>query len=234
MTSSTDSSRIVPIMMAGGAGTRWWPLSRGTMPKQFIGLLLNQLSTFQATLRRVAGPQFDRQIVVVGDDFRFIAAGQMASLGLLGDLVLEPQRRDSAAAAAVGALLAANRGEHAVCLIVAADHVVNDVDAFVADCEIASAAARAHGLIMTLGIYPTGATGYGYIGPGPKVSNSTALRVARFVENRTWRRPGPMSSEDFSGTAEIFCSPGQRVTSILCGSSRMRFHGPRRFRSTTL
>ena len=183
MTSSTNSGRIVPIVMAGGAGTRLWPLSRETMPKQFIALLADEISTFQATLRRVSGPQFDRPIVVTGSDFRFIAAEQMIEAGIEGEIVLEPERRDSAAAVAVGALLAADRGEDAVCMILAADHVVNDVDAFVADCMAAAGAARRHGLIMTLGIRPTyPATGYGYIEPGAQVPGSEALRVARFVE----------------------------------------------------
>jgi mannose-1-phosphate guanylyltransferase/mannose-6-phosphate isomerase len=102
---------IVPVIMAGGAGTRLWPVSREKMPKQFVDLLGDGLSTFQTTMRRVSGPDFARPIVITGNDFRFVVAEQMQALGMEGDIVLEPERRDSAAAVAVGALMAQRRAK---------------------------------------------------------------------------------------------------------------------------
>jgi mannose-1-phosphate guanylyltransferase/mannose-6-phosphate isomerase len=181
-TSIMASANIVPLIMAGGSGTRLWPLSRDTMPKQFIGLLDEGLSTFQATLLRVKAASFDKPIVVTNHEFRFVVAEQMQTVGVEGDIVLEPERRDSAAAIAVGALLANARAGDAICVALAADHIVADVDGFRADCAKAATLA-ASGLIMTFGIVPTKpATGYGYLEPGSALDLPGASRLTRFVE----------------------------------------------------
>lgn len=173
---------ITPLLMAGGAGTRLWPVSRDSMPKQFIQLLDDGLSTFQATLLRVKGAPFGRPIVVTNQEFRFVVAEQMQALDIAGDIVLEPERRDSAAAVAVGALLAQRQVPDAVVVALAADHVVKDVEAFRADCAAAGALA-ATGLIMTLGIVPTEpSSAYGYVEPGEPLSGKGASRLSRFVE----------------------------------------------------
>ncbi len=175
-------SKIIPLVMAGGAGTRLWPLSRDTLPKQFIPLLGGGLSTFQATLQRVDDPRFEAPIVITNNDFRFIAAEQMLAIGVKGEIVLEPERRDSAAAIAIGTLLALKHDPDAVCAAFAADHVVLDTDAFRSDCAMAAALA-ASGLIMTIGIRPTHpATGYGYLARGEALSQERASRLLRFVE----------------------------------------------------
>ncbi|KHJ54118.1 mannose-1-phosphate guanyltransferase [Aureimonas altamirensis] len=182
MAINEPANKIVPIIMVGGAGTRLWPVSRETMPKQFIAIMEDGYSTFQATLRRVAGPEFESPIVVTSNDFRFVVAEQMNVLGIEGEIVLEPERRDSAAAVAVGAVLASDRDENALCMVLAGDHVVDDTEAFVADCQLAAAQA-AHGNIMTLGIVPTfPSPGYGYIGVGGPLDENGAFAVERFVE----------------------------------------------------
>lgn len=176
------SSKITPLIMAGGAGTRLWPVSRDSMPKQFIRLLDDGLSTFQATLLRVKDAPFGRPIVVTNHEFRFVAAEQMQALGIDGDIVIEPERRDSAAAVAVGALLAQAQDPDAVAVALAADHVIQDTERFRADCA-AAAAVAATGLIMTLGIAPTApSSAYGYIEPGEPLGTSNAFRLQRFVE----------------------------------------------------
>ncbi|MFG1432368.1 mannose-1-phosphate guanylyltransferase/mannose-6-phosphate isomerase [Xanthobacter sp. V2C-4] len=173
---------IVPIVLAGGAGTRLWPLSRETMPKQFIALLDGGFSTFQATLLRVKDPRFAPPVVITNYEFRFVAAEQMQQVGVSGQIVLEPERRDSAAAVAVGALLAAERGPNAIGLALAADHVVRDVETFQDDC-VCAAAGAAEGLIMTFGIVPSHpATGYGYIEKGEAAGVPQCFRLSRFVE----------------------------------------------------
>ncbi|UZF94821.1 mannose-1-phosphate guanylyltransferase/mannose-6-phosphate isomerase [Bosea sp. NBC_00550] len=176
------SSQICPIIIAGGSGTRLWPLSRDTMPKQFISLLDDGLSTFQATLLRVRFEGFSAPIVVTNHEFRFVAAEQMQAVGVQGEIVLEPERRDSAAAVAVGALLAQRRDPDALALVLAADHVVVDAEGFRADCAVAGQLS-ATGLIMTLGIVPTSpSTAYGYIEPADPLPASNAWRLKRFVE----------------------------------------------------
>lgn len=175
-------AQIIPLVMAGGSGTRLWPLSRDSLPKQFIPLLEGGLSTFQATLQRCADPAFGAPIIVTNHDFRFIAAEQMLAIGVAGEIVLEPERRDSAAAIAVGAVLAGKRNADSVCVALASDHVVADAEAFREDCRRAAGLA-ATGLIMTLGIRPTHpSTAYGYLAPGEKLAEPGASRLARFVE----------------------------------------------------
>src|SRR2546423_367726 len=89
------SSLLIPVLMCGGAGTRLWPVSRESMPKQFVPLIGNG-STFQQTLQRVSDPAiFGRPIVITYTDFRFIVAEQLRELGIEADIVLEPARRDS-------------------------------------------------------------------------------------------------------------------------------------------
>lgn len=176
---------IVPIIMAGGSGTRLWPLSRDTMPKQFIPLLDFDRSPFQDALLRLSGPAFERPIVVTHHDFRFIVAEQMAAVGVEADIVLEPTRRDSAAAVAAGALLAAERAPHAICIACASDHLINDPASFRDDC-IQAAAIAGEGLIVTLGITATQpSAAYGYIEPGDALGATGGYRLTRFVEKPT-------------------------------------------------
>ncbi len=146
--------KIIPVIMCGGAGTRMWPSSRETMPKQFIPLL-GKLSTFQDTLLRLDPEIFDEPAIVTNHDYRFLVQEQMAEIGVKGDIVLEPERRDSAAAVAVACELASARAADAVVAVFAADHDVRKVDVFKDLCRKAADAA-AQGFIVTLGIKPTG------------------------------------------------------------------------------
>jgi mannose-1-phosphate guanylyltransferase/mannose-6-phosphate isomerase len=177
-----SGSPLIPVIMCGGAGTRLWPVSRESMPKQFVALVGEQ-STFQQVLGLIrSDPIFGRPIVVTNSDFRFIVAEQMRECGVEGDIVLEPIRRDSAMAVAVAALLAAKRDPAATVLILAADHVVRDRTAFVTACRQAIEAAT-DGRIVTFGISPTfPATNYGYIQPGIALNGGAALAVQSFVE----------------------------------------------------
>jgi len=177
-----NSISVIPVVMCGGAGTRLWPVSRESMPKQFVPLI-GERSTFQQTLQRVADPaMFGRPIVITNADFRFIVAEQLRALGMAADIVLEPARRDSGPAVAVAAALAAQRDPAATVLVLAADHVVRRPEEFRAACRAAAVAAAA-GRIVTFGICPSApATSYGYIRPGAKLNGSAVLGVEAFVE----------------------------------------------------
>ena len=173
---------IIPVIMCGGAGTRLWPISRESMPKQFVPLV-GDLSTFQQVIDRVRDTEiFDRPIIVTSSDFRFIVAEQLRETGVQADIVLEPVRRDSAMAVAVAAELARRRDAQASVLVLAADHVVRNLTAFRTACKEAAEAA-AEGFIVTFGINPTfPATSYGYVRPGTKVNGGAALAIEAFVE----------------------------------------------------
>src|ERR1700710_1882514 len=126
--------RIVPLIMCGGAGTRLWPASRESRPKQFLSLF-GARSTFQDTLLRVSDASlFERPIVITNMAYRFMVFEQIAEIGLEADILLEPMRRDSGPAIAAGAVFAQTRDDEAIVLALAAAHVVRDTSAFVAAC----------------------------------------------------------------------------------------------------
>jgi len=178
---TADDERIIPVIMCGGSGTRLWPLSRESLPKQFIELVGDR-STFQETVVRVREPSlFATPLVIANDQQRFTVAEQLQRIGCQAQIALEPMARDSAPAVAVATLLALERDASAVVLILAADHVIRGVDAFVDSIRRAVPHARS-GFIMTLGIPPTRpATEYGYIKPG-KGLGADAFAVDAFVE----------------------------------------------------
>lgn len=177
------SDLIRPVILSGGAGTRLWPASRDSLPKQFLKLL-GPRSTLQETLLRVGDKSlFGKPVIVANRDYRFLVREQLQEIGLDADILLEPMRRDSGPAIAAAAEWIAKENANALVLILAADHVVTKPDAFVAVCSDARAAAKA-GYIVTFGIRPDHpATGYGYIRAGNELGDGKpARKVEAFVE----------------------------------------------------
>jgi mannose-1-phosphate guanylyltransferase/mannose-6-phosphate isomerase len=174
--------RIIPLVLAGGAGTRLWPVSRDAMPKQFLPLV-GEKSTYQQALMRVSSPElFGPPIVMTSDAFRFFARRQAEEIGIDATVVLEPVRRDSGPAIAAGAAFARSRDPDAIVLAIAADHVILDTDLFHAACR-AGRDAAAQGHIVTFGIHPTAPkTSYGYVRRGDALGIDGVSRVAAFVE----------------------------------------------------
>jgi mannose-1-phosphate guanylyltransferase/mannose-6-phosphate isomerase len=175
------ASPIIPILLAGGAGTRLWPVSRDALPKQFLPLV-GEHSTYQETLLRVQDPMFATPIVITGPNFHFFARRQAEDVGVEATVVIEPLRRDSAAAIAAATAVARQRDPKAVVLALAADHIILDVPEFRATCLAGRDAAEA-GSIVTFGIKPSEPkTSYGYILPGKAIGNNGVRTVERFVE----------------------------------------------------
>src|SRR5262245_17520769 len=152
------------------------------MPKQFVPLV-GESTTFQQVMARVSDSSlFARPVVVTNTDFRFVVAEQLRDCGINADIVLEPMRRDSAAAVAVSAALALQREAEALVLVLAADHVIAKLDAFQEACRRAADIA-AQGRIVTFGIHPSHpATNYGYIRPGKQLNGAFVHEVEAFVE----------------------------------------------------
>jgi mannose-1-phosphate guanylyltransferase / mannose-6-phosphate isomerase len=175
-------STIIPVIMCGGAGTRLWPVSRESMPKQFVPLI-GQGSTFQQVVARISDPElFARPIVITNAEFRFVVAEQLRECGISADIVLEPSRRDSGPAVAVATVLASERDPEALVLVLAADHVIRKLADFRDACQCAAQTA-ALGRIVTFGIHPTyAATNYGYIRVGAPLNGAFVHEVEAFVE----------------------------------------------------
>src|SRR5262252_4272153 len=152
---------VTPVILCGGAGTRLWPVSREKMPKHFVPMI-GKLTTFQQVLDRVnRSDLFEPPIIITNSDFRFVVAEQTRARGAKATIILEPQRRDSAAAIAAVSEFAIKRDPNAILLVVAADHLIPDAEAFAEACRAALPAAAA-GTIVTFGVEPTyAATSYG-------------------------------------------------------------------------
>ncbi|MBY0532860.1 MAG: mannose-1-phosphate guanylyltransferase/mannose-6-phosphate isomerase [Xanthobacteraceae bacterium] len=174
---------IRPVILSGGAGTRLWPASRESLPKQFLKLL-GERSTLQETLLRVSDRKvFGNPVIVANHAYRFLVREQLEEIGVDADIILEPARRDSGPAIAAAVQWTAKAKPDALVLVLAADHVVAKPKQFVAVCRKARAAAK-NGNIVTFGIKPDhAATGYGYIRPGKAITGAAPARaVEAFVE----------------------------------------------------
>ncbi|MBL4810920.1 MAG: mannose-1-phosphate guanylyltransferase/mannose-6-phosphate isomerase [Rhodobacteraceae bacterium] len=175
---------ITPVILCGGSGTRLWPLSRKSYPKQFVPLLGDE-TLFQASVRRLSGPGYGAPLILTNSDFRFIVTEQLTSAGVDPAAVLiEPEGRNTAPAILAAALWLAKSDPDAMLLVAPSDHVVPDAAAFRAAVEAGAEAARA-GQIVTFGIKPTHAeTGYGYLelAEDPGDFSARPLRLSRFVE----------------------------------------------------
>ncbi len=173
---------ITPILLCGGSGTRLWPLSRKSYPKQFAEIL-GEESLFQASARRFTGAGFGDPVVITGEPFRFIVGEQLAEVGVApAAVVIEPEGRNTAPAAAAAARIAHRADPEAVILLVPSDHAVADPEAFRAAVARGLPAAEA-GRIVTFGIAPTRPeTGYGWLEIGAEETHPGVAALARFVE----------------------------------------------------
>jgi mannose-1-phosphate guanylyltransferase/mannose-6-phosphate isomerase len=179
----SNEYRLYPVILSGGSGTRLWPLSRSAMPKQLLALN-GPRTMIQDTVLRARLPGAAPPILICNDAHRFLVAGQMQEIGVKpGAIVLEPQGRNTAPAAAVAALVAAETDPKAIVLLLPSDHVVTDQAAF-RDAVAAAAHAAEAGNIVTFGMAPTKPeTGYGYIQRGAALPGvDGAFKVQRFVE----------------------------------------------------
>ena len=178
-----SDSLIIPVILSGGSGTRLWPVSRESFPKQLWPLISDQ-TMLQETALRARGERFAPPVIVCNQEHRFLIAEQLRVADIPGPrILLEPVGRNSAPAIAAAAILVAETDPDAVLWLLAADHVIVDVAALHRSLATAATAARA-GSIVTFGMRPTAPeTGYGYIAIGAALDEVPgAFAVAQFVE----------------------------------------------------
>lgn len=192
---------IQPVIMAGGSGSRLWPLSRGLYPKQFLALHGEQ-TMLQQTITRLNGVEHTAPIVICNEEHRFLAAEQLHALKGHNEhahngLILEPFGRNTAPAIALAALKATSQGEDPILLVLAADHVMENEAAFCAATSEAKLLAE-QGTVVTFGIVATHPeTGYGYIQKGE------GYNVARFVE-----KPNLQMAEEYVASGNYYWNSG--------------------------
>lgn len=194
---------LFPIIMAGGSGSRLWPLSRQLNPKQFLPLADANFSMLQATIQRLDGLGAASPRLICNEQHRFLAAEQLRQLGLeQSNILLEPVGRNTAPAIALAALQARTESEDPILLILAADHLIQDVQAFQASIQTALPLAQ-NGKLVTFGIVPTHAeTGYGYIEQGEN-SGAGGFKVSRFVE-----KPDLVTAQEYLASGSYFWNSG--------------------------
>lgn len=195
---------LIPVIMAGGSGSRLWPLSRELYPKQFLQLD-GEATMLQATVNRLHQLEARSPLVICNEDHRFLVAEQLRHLGkLANNIILEPAGRNTAPAIALAAMTALQTsagGEDPLLLVLAADHVIRDEMAFIASVQAAVPHAKA-GKLVTFGIVPTHAeTGYGYIRRGAELSD--AFTVKQFVE-----KPDVNTAKDYLASGEYYWNSG--------------------------
>ncbi|WP_415897582.1 mannose-1-phosphate guanylyltransferase/mannose-6-phosphate isomerase [Neptuniibacter sp. QD72_48] len=193
---------ITPVILSGGSGTRLWPLSRKMYPKQFLPLTSDK-TMLQETVARLSGLGTDELQVICNEEHRFLVAEQLRQVDNRGEIILEPVGRNTAPAIALSAIALNKAGKgDSVMLVLAADHVIENVDAFQQSVNIALPLAE-QGRLVTFGIVPTEpATGYGYI-KGTDDGAQEYMPVEAFVE-----KPDLETATAYLRSGEYFWNSG--------------------------
>lgn len=214
---------LIPVILAGGVGSRLWPVSRSMLPKQFIDFPNMQGSLFQNTLSRLEGVSgIEDPIVVCNEDHRFLVAEQLRQLGKGScNIMLEPMGRNTAPAVAVAALCAQQEHADAYLLVLPADHVIQDQSIFQRAIATAFEAAKRNKL-ATFGIVPSAPeTGYGYIEKGGALTDQDGFAVKQFVE-----KPDQDTAQGYLDSGDYYWNSGMFLFSASVYLAELEKHAP--------
>jgi mannose-1-phosphate guanylyltransferase / mannose-6-phosphate isomerase len=203
----TSPDHLYPVVLSGGSGTRLWPMSRASLPKQLLALY-GKRTMIQDTVLRANLPGAAAPILLCSEGHRFLVAEQMKQIGVTPKaIVLEPVGRNTAPAAAIAALMVADEDPRGIIVLLPSDHVVTNERAFQGAVARAAAAAKL-GYIVTFGITPGGPeSGYGYVQRGTQIGNvEGASSVKRFAE-----KPDRATAERYLASGEYVWNSGMFV-----------------------
>lgn len=209
---------IKTVILAGGSGSRLWPLSRSQHPKQFLALD-GEKTMLQTTLERVIDIVEGDPMVICNEQHRFIAAEQIRELDITAEILLEPVGRNTAPAIALAALQSLKSGEDPLLLVLAADHVIGDAAIFRQQVLKAEVLAE-DGALVTFGIVAVEAeTGYGYIRRG--VPDGDGFKVIEFVE-----KPDKERAQAYVDSGEYYWNSGMFLLKASCFLSELEKFRP--------
>lgn len=211
---------LLPVIMAGGSGSRLWPLSRSLYPKQFISLT-SKKTMLQETIARLKNIEHQPPLLICNEEHRFIVAEQLRQENFKhSGIILEPVGRNTGPAIALAAIKAMQNGDDPLLLVLAADHVIQDHAAFTKSIEKAIEPAK-QGALITFGIIPTTPeTGYGYIKKGHLI-NEFAFQVERFVE-----KPDLNTAEQYIASNQYLWNSGMFLFKASCYVNELKKHAP--------
>jgi mannose-1-phosphate guanylyltransferase len=215
------SNVFYALILAGGSGERFWPLSRRATPKQLLRLFSSQ-SLVEETVRRLDGFVPQENILILTNQEQEAAIRELLPDHPEDNILAEPAKRDTAAAIALGVGIIAARNPSATMVVLPADHRISDRTAFQADLESAASTAQKSGDLITIGIKPTWACpGFGYIERGRQIENSNAFEVIRFRE-----KPDPDLAESFLRSGNFYWNAGIFIWSVNSILTEFNRHAP--------
>ena len=218
-----NAPRIVPVILAGGSGSRLWPLSRQLLPKQFLALAGKRTMMQETALRLKGLKHCGAPVVVANQEHRFLVAEQLKAVGVRpAAIIIEPAARNTAPAIAAAALVVSVTDSEALLLVLPSDHLVGK-RAFQQDVAAARKAA-ADGSLATFGIRPTSpATGYGYIEVGERMAGAVH-RIRRFVE-----KPDLARAKRFLASGKFLWNSGMFLFGATRYLAELHRHAPKIF-----
>lgn len=212
---------MIPVILSGGSGTRLWPLSRSSFPKQFLSLL-EEKSLFQQTISRIVNNSIitSSPIIIGNQEHRFLLAEQCRMIGVSPEsIILEPFGRNTAAAIAIACLQALEKNTDPLLLVMPADHMIQDLDALNVAIEQGASLAK-DGRIVTFGIIPKYAeTGYGYI--RVKEKNNEPQDVDKFIE-----KPNKETAEEYLADGRYYWNSGIFIFKTSSMIKELEIHAP--------
>jgi mannose-1-phosphate guanylyltransferase len=215
------SNSFYALILAGGSGERFWPLSRRASPKQFLRLFSNR-SLLEETVQRLEGLIPPQNILILTNQEQEAAVRKALPNHPEDNICAEPVKRDTAAAIALGIGIIASRNPSATMAVLPADHRISDIRAFQSDLASATRAAEHGGELITIGITPSWACpGFGYIERGRQRPNSDFFEVLRFRE-----KPDPDLAEVFLRSGNFYWNAGMFIWSINSILTELNRHAP--------